>query len=290
MQKSFNATHFRDMQYSMDKTGNEKIIHSTNATLQLNPDKCVFALDGDNAFMREERSMTLKEVKAHFPESLPYMNMLYGSDSRAWFHGKAEGIDHINSQKGLHQGCTSGTWGYDMGTLPMIRELQEVIVRLDTEGFAKFSTDDGTLAGSFESLYAGLEYLFSEGPAYGYYLKLSKGKFLLGKCDSDQVAQDQKQRLVQLGIQENNICIHPDNVQAEDKERAVANYGVKLLGTWLGTDEYVGINLQNKLETLRAEAGKLKNVSDTQTMYLLLSNCYCQKVNHLMRTTPNRLL
>jgi hypothetical protein len=76
-----------------------------------------------------------------------------------------------------------------MGTLPMI------------------STDDGTIGGTFESLYAGLEYLLREGPAYGYRLKKSKGTFLLGKCDNNDDAEEQKQRLVDLGLQETNIRV-----------------------------------------------------------------------------------
>jgi hypothetical protein len=120
---------------------------------------------------------------------------------------------------------------------------------------------------------------------------MSKGKFLLGKCDNADIAEEQKQRLLQLGIQESNICIHPDNVlEDEDKEEAVKKFGLKLLGVWLGSDEYVSANLRKKLDTLREEAEKLKTFSNLQTMYLLLSNCYCQKVNYLMRTTPNRLM
>jgi hypothetical protein len=49
-------------------------------------------------------------------------------------------------------------------------------------------------------------------------------------------------------------------------------------------------NLRNKLDVLRGEAERLKGFSDLQTMYLLLSNCYCYKVNYLMRTTPYRLM
>jgi hypothetical protein len=69
-----------------------------------------------------------------------------------------------------------------------------------------------------------------------------------------------------LGIQENNIRIHPDNVQEEGKEEAAAEYGMKLLGTWIGSDEYVRANLTNKLAVLREEAERLKGFSDLQTM------------------------
>jgi hypothetical protein len=96
----------------------------------------------------------------------------------------------------------------------------------------------------------------------------------------------QKQRLVELGIQENNIRIHPDNVQEKGKEEAAAEYAMKLLGTWI----VCARKLDQKLAVLREEAERLKGFSDLQTMYLLLSNCYCHNVNYLMRTTPYRLM
>jgi hypothetical protein len=166
--KAFNEQHFKSLQYAMDKAGNEKIIHCIKAKLEQDPKSCVFALDGTNAFMLMDRIKTLEEVKVHCPEQLPYIHMIYGASSCAWYQGKLGGIDSINSVKGLHQGCTIATWAYAMGTLPMIKKLHENINERDPGGFAKFSTDDGTLAGSFDSLHAGLEYLIREGPAYGY--------------------------------------------------------------------------------------------------------------------------
>jgi hypothetical protein len=59
-----------------------------------------------------------------------------------------------------------------------------------------------------------------------------------------------------LGIQKNNIRIHPDNVQEEDNEEAAAEYGMKLLGTWIGSDEYVRANLQTE-ERQRGSKGFL---------------------------------
>jgi hypothetical protein len=41
----------------------------------------------------------------------------------------------------------------------MIKKLQTAIAERDPGGFAKFSTDDETIGGTFESLYARLEYL-----------------------------------------------------------------------------------------------------------------------------------
>jgi hypothetical protein len=74
------------------------------------------------------------------------------------------------------------------------------------------------------------------------------------------------------------------------KNNLLQTTDVKLLGTWIGSDEYVRANLSNKLDVLRGEAEKLKGFSDLQTMYRLLSNCYYHEVNYLMRTKPNRLI
>jgi hypothetical protein len=107
----------------MDKTCNEKIIHTFNASLQREPGKCVLAVDRTNAFHFLDRVVSLGEVKTESPQTLSFIALTYAADSRAWYHGKPQGIDHIDSVKGLHQGCTSGTWAYSMGTLPMIKKL-----------------------------------------------------------------------------------------------------------------------------------------------------------------------
>ena len=56
--------------------------------------------------------------------------------------------------------------------------------------------------------------------------------------------------LLELGFKEDMIKIHPDSVSFEDKpielqERKV-EYGVKLLGAFLGDSEYIKNNLSKK--------------------------------------------
>jgi hypothetical protein len=81
--KSFNEAHFPPYQYAMDKTGNEKIIHTFNASLQREPGKCVFAVDGNNAFHFLDRVVSLGEVKTESPQTLPFIALTYAADSRS---------------------------------------------------------------------------------------------------------------------------------------------------------------------------------------------------------------
>jgi hypothetical protein len=76
----------------MDKTGNEKIIHTFNASFQRKPGKCVFAVDENNAFHFLDRVVSLGELKTESPQT--FIALTYAADSRAWYHGKPQGRSH----------------------------------------------------------------------------------------------------------------------------------------------------------------------------------------------------
>ena len=95
--------HFSDLQYCMGKGGLEKIIHSFRSVVEVKPELDIFAMDGDNAFNKLDRGIALQAVKSHYPAYLPLLRTMYGSKSTAWFTGKEDGIDFINSTTGVHQ-------------------------------------------------------------------------------------------------------------------------------------------------------------------------------------------
>jgi hypothetical protein len=74
---SDNKAHPPLFQYAMGKTGNEKIIHTINASLQLKPGNCAFAMDEYNAFMHSNRVVTLGEVKIESPQTLSFVALTY---------------------------------------------------------------------------------------------------------------------------------------------------------------------------------------------------------------------
>ena len=80
------------------------------------------------------------------------------------------------------------------------------------------------------------------------------------------------------------IRIHPKN--GGDK----LLYGAKVLGSYVGTEEYIAAQLNKKLDELSLEADAITSVSSLQVQYLLLRWCFCQKIIYLQRTIPAVLI
>ena len=99
----------------------------------------------------------------------------------------------------------------------------------------------------------------AEGARYGYYMKTNKGTYLLGRCGSYEQAREEKQNSIdQFGFEESLIHLHPSDVALAhglDQNWSICNrkYGVKVLGTWVGTPEYIKSNLQNKVVEIQHE-------------------------------------
>ena len=115
----------------------------------------------------------------------------------------------------------------------------------------------------------------------GYYIKFSKGSYLLGKCDTDDEAIRRKNTLVSLGLNEEIIHIHPYN----DPENAV-KYVCNILGSYVESPNYIKSSLTANLEKLELESEAIKNYPNKQVQHLLLRLCFSQKLNHLQRSIP----
>ena len=116
-----------------------------------------------------------------------------------------------------------------------------------------------------------IEIEIEEGPKIGYYIKFSKGSYLLGKCDTDDEAIRRKNILVGLGLNEDTIHMHPDN----DRENA-ATFGCNILGSYVGSPSYIESCLEAKLEKLEIESEAIKNYPNKQVQHLLLRLCFSQ--------------
>jgi hypothetical protein len=96
-----------------------------------------------------------------------------------------------------------------------------------------------------------------------------------------ELAQQRKQFLISLGFHADVIHIHPDDC---DEQRA--SYGCKVLGSYIGSSEFVENSLNKKIEELDAECKALSNFSNMQGKFLMLKWSFCQKANFILRTTP----
>jgi hypothetical protein len=278
----FNKEHFQNLQYCTTKSGTEIISHSFRLVLEEKPEFDVFAMDGDNAFNRMNRMRGLYEIRKHFPAMLPFLRMVYGSQSTSWYSGLLEGVEGIKSEEGVQQGCVNAMWLYAMTIHPFLQGIRDI---LGHEGFVKFFADDGNIAAPFEKMCECINFINQEGPKFGYFLKMSKGSYLLGRCDSLEIALERKERLVLLGLDPHVVKLHPDNDPGH-----VSEFGAKIVGSWIGSDQYIREQLAQKFETLKSEAEVIKQFPDSQSQNLMLRYCFCQKINYLQRLTPPPLM
>ena len=188
----------------------------------------------------------------------------------------------IPSLEGVHQGDVLGSWIHCMATLPFVQELANLV---GEDGSSKFFIDDGNLSAPFTKMTEALDYVFDEGPEVGYHLKRTKGVYLLGRCEDRAEAVRRKVALIaRFHFDPAMIRIHPDN--GGDK----LLYGVKVLGSYVGSEESIANRLEKTLAELKKEADAVTTVGSLQIQYLLLRWCFCQKIIHLLRTIPPNLI
>jgi hypothetical protein len=135
-----------------------------------------------------------------------------------------------------------------------------------------------------------INHIIEYGPKYGYVLSLSKGSYCLGECSSYEEALKRKSILVDKGFSEDIIHIHPNNHQQgatnADIVTLQTRYGMKVLGVYMGTSQYVQDGLTSKIDKLRKEKEVITAFPDQQVKNLIYRWSYCAKINHLLRTIP----
>ena len=115
------------------------------------------------------------------------------------------------------------------------------------------------------------------------------------------IAFDRRLRLIELGIDPGIIKIHPDDILDSNIEQLIElgyeaqlmnyheieldvlkGYGAKVLGSYVGSNEYVKTNLVGKVEKLEYEASLLIEYPDLQQRFQLLRWCFNEKINYLL--------
>ena len=121
--------------------------------------------------------------------------------------------------------------------------------------------------------------LKEEGPKYGYYMKTNKGAYLVGKRNSAEEAEATYNSLqTEFGISPRIIRIHPDNCRFEvNRAEAILQFGVNVLGSFIGTDEFIKSALAKHLESLESDAIKLMEHEDLQERMLALGKSFIFK-------------
>jgi len=281
-------------QLGTTSSGVEITTNTINAFSQVHPDYDMFFPDGTNAFNCSSRDHALNEIKNRIPILLPFLLLLYGQTSNSWYFGMESGIKNIKSQEGSQQGCNMGNFICAMAFLSFINRIAQIF---SDSGVNLFYIDDGSMCASFSKMLSAIDFMIDTGPQYGYIVNIPKSKYLIGKCGSFDIAWRRKQQLVAKGFSNENIKIHPNDILMASNDEilltgydsdlsAIEDYGAKVLGSYIGSSNFIIKMLEIKSNSLSEQASTLASYSNKQNKYLLLKYCFVPKINHLLRTVP----
>ena len=168
-----------------------------------------------------------------------------------------------------------------------------LLAKSNGQGFAKFLIDDNTTVANTEGCLLVLDLFLEDGPKYGFIVNSNKTKALLGKCETnDEAIIKFKKYQVKLGLSDEmaktNILLHPDNnpstcdfsygLQYSD------NSGLKILGSAIGSPEYIKQVLVTKIQQVQSEIDKVYKVPDIQTAWCFIFYVIRNKITYLLRT------
>jgi hypothetical protein len=279
---------FKGAQLGMESMGTEKIIHSINHMRGENKDWDTISLDHKNAFNLVKRAVICTKLMTHFPHIFNYFRTYY-FNSASLFMSDPETLEvyEFFSCMGVQQGCPKGTFLFGVGTLDHVREL----IKLIHEGICLALHDDVNAVGPFERCVAMIEYAIRCGKELGLHIQPSKTAVLVGDCASPEEALERfsiYKDILDLNDEDAKRCIriHPENASSDQDSNQLAKaYGIKILGTPIGSPEYISDWLDVKLLSVQKEAGVLlKSISSIQVQWSLIYYCLRNKVNHLFRT------
>jgi hypothetical protein len=107
----------------------------------------------------------------------------------------------------------------------------------------------------------------------------------MSKCSTTAIAHARKLQLVNVfGLDPEIVHIHPEN------EGSPQMYGSKVLGSYIGHDDYILQQLECRGDSFQIDADAIMTVHSKQTQYLLLKWCFSQKIIYIQRTTPTYLV
>jgi hypothetical protein len=272
------------------KNGIEVAINSIRLSFENDPTKHIFKTDNRNAFNSMERTIILEEVKNRCPSAYPLISSMLKPEALLWNVSDST-ISVIESSAGSQQGDVAGGLVYSIGLQPFLIGLFQLLKdngdNPNLPSILKSYIDDGILHLSTDQLLLALRHFYATGPDYGVYLRKDKVSILLGQFGSDFEALNLQEILTSpegdFNLNSDKVHIHPINGGYSQF------YGINLLGSPIGCDDFIVNFLQCKIASLSIECEKLIALENSQVKFLLLHYCFSKKIQHLLRTVDPKL-
>ena len=281
-------------QFGSKPSGAEAIIHMLQQVIIQSPDCDVFSADAVKAFYNLNRDLAMKKLKSECPEVFNLFMDKYNNSTNAFFHGLLQGVQRFSQTEGGSPGAPEMSFLYELGISEFIENVAQLIhappSRGSKKGLVAGYIDDFYWAATFPKMIEVIKFVLLRGPDYGYKLNMKKCVYLMAPSDhslSDDELNDRVQLLMSLGLSASNIKIHPDcqrDVSCVVRDRRAAEWGFKVLGAFVGTDEFVVNALKQKSEALKELTDVMLRYPNVQARYQLHKSCYNAKVNYWLRS------
>lgn len=230
--------------------GCEAAAHAARVYIKnMSYEKALVKLDFANAFNSVRRDAALQAVYRNFPSLYPFIESCYSVTSKLLF-----GDHEIDSCEGVQQGDPLAPFLFCL----VIKEVTEAL----SSELNIWFLDDGTLAGTTESLLEDISKIKDMGESLGLSLNPSKCEIV-----------STNQQLIQ------NISTVLPGARAIDPANST------LLGAPLGSNA-IDLVLGKKVSDLRTMESRMKDI-DTHDAFYLLTRCLSTpKLTYFLRCSP----
>jgi hypothetical protein len=270
-------SYFGDLQFSLAAGGTEKVVHFVNSYFRTYDDAFLIQLDLANAFNELSRTSIRSALVDRFPAFVKFFDLMHAGCYTVHF-----GDFTIDCWEGVLQGDPLGPTYFSLGIHSILLELQQEF----PEFTFKFYSDDGNILCRRSSVLDSqrIAQLFSTAAekfqTAGLRIRLDKCAIYSPHFDVD------------------NSIFHPDQLAScsyfgtSDSIRIVScDEGVTVLGTPLGSDEFVNRSAMKCVQLIAARMRKLEKIRGLKQEYLLLlRQCFNTSFHHLCRTVSPTLL
>ena len=244
--------------------GCEAIVHSVRVALDKDPRLWVLQCDLVSAYQLVNRDFMLQETLNTFPDILNFVSTLYGQHSPLFF-----GDNTLWSRTGSTQGCPVAGLLHAIVMHPIILAAKEAEPNL---AVIAALADDATAVGTPDQLRHVVQIMETMGPERG--LTLSTDRSVPGKGKTQVWSPDPLFA----------ATAEPDPL--DSGTRKVSEPGFTLLGSPVGSQEFISQSLRKSIEKIKITINQLLNIEDSQTEYCLLRACFgLSKIGYLLRTT-----
>ena len=271
-------------------SGADAAIHAVRAALSAHPDWGSLQLDFKNAFNLVSRSLIEAELKAHFPQLLPYFLAHYGARSRLLIANSPDG-EFIWSSRGVQQGDPLGPFFFalalqaGMKAARLAGELQ-----VNQEGAAAAEAeeeqailclilaylDDVILCGPLSSIARALSRLMQHLSLLGSDLVLNMAKCVLW---SPSISPSSRRELM-ASLVDHNI------LDFEAIQCPPCDEGFILLGSPIGSQVFASAHLEANAHSLVSKLERVNGISSISSRLHLLRYCAVPRINNALRTSP----